>query len=243
MRLCAITDRRLLPGTHESGRLSTAEGDALVALAAEWAALGVEFIQLREKDLGARELTELAQAMMAALRDSSAGHSPSAGRPRLLINAGAAGAAEAARSAGAAGIHLPGRWRAEQVGMARIAGCVSVGCHSVGEIAVARAAGADMALLSPIFVTESHPKAPPLGLEMLATAARTAGPMPVFALGGVDATNAASCIAAGAAGAAGIRTFLSGRWMANAALDARVGNSQIGDTQIGDTQIDPTTAR
>jgi thiamine-phosphate pyrophosphorylase len=212
MRLYAITDRRLLPGTHESGRLSAAERDGLVGLAAEWAALGVEFVQLREKDLGVRELTELAQAMIAAMRDCGGSICP-----RLLINAGAAGAAEAARTAGAAGIHLPGRWRAEQVGMARIAGIVSVGCHSVGEVAVARASGADMALLSPIFMTESHPEARPLGLETLATAVQTAGKMPVFALGGVNARNGASCIEAGAAGVAGIRTFLSGRWQASMA--------------------------
>ena len=54
MRLYAITDRRLLPGTHTSGRLSAAERDGLVRLAGEWAALGVEFVQLREKDLGRR---------------------------------------------------------------------------------------------------------------------------------------------------------------------------------------------
>jgi thiamine-phosphate pyrophosphorylase len=213
MRLYAITDRRLLPGTHASGLLSTAERDGLVALAAEWAALGVEFVQLREKDLGVRELTELAQAMMAAMRDAGAG------RPQLLINAGAAGAAEAARSVCAAGIHLPGRWRAEQVGMARIRGTVSVGCHSLGEVAVARASGADMALLSPIFPTESHPEARPLGLDVLQAAVQTAGKIPVYALGGVNARNAASCIEAGAAGVAGIRTFLSGRWAASGSSD------------------------
>jgi thiamine-phosphate pyrophosphorylase len=207
MRLYAITDRRLLPGAHESGRLDDAERDGLVRLAGEWAALGVEYVQLREKDLGVRELTELAAAMMAAMR-----HSASAEGPRLLVNAGAKGAAEAARATGAAGIHLPGRWHAEQVGMARIAGIVSVGCHSVGEVAVARAAGADMALLSPIFPTESHPEARPLGLDALRAAARTAGKMPVYALGGVNAENAAECIAAGAAGVAGIRTFFSGGW-------------------------------
>jgi thiamine-phosphate pyrophosphorylase len=219
MRLYAITDRRLLPGTHESGRLSTGERDALVRLAAEWAGLsgkpGVEFVQLREKDLGAEELTELAQAMMAAMQDAGAGKSGSESRPRLLINAGAAGAAEAARSVGAAGIHLPGRWKAEQVGMARIRGTVSVGCHSVGEVAVARAAGADMALLSPVFRTESHPEVRPLGLDALRAACQTAGKMPVFALGGVNAENAESCIEAGAAGVAGIRAFLSGRWVAS----------------------------
>jgi thiamine-phosphate pyrophosphorylase len=215
MRLYAITDRRLLPGPHESGRLSAAERDGLVTLAAEWASLGVEFVQLREKDLGVRELTELSQGMVAAMRGGGTG------RPRLLINAGAAGAAEAARTAGAAGIHLPGRWRAEQVGMARITGTVSVGCHSLGEIAVARASGADIALLSPVFPTESHPEARPLGLDTLRAASETAGKIPVFALGGVNAANAPSCIETGAAGVAGIRTFLSGRWQAHGSVALR----------------------
>jgi thiamine-phosphate pyrophosphorylase len=131
MRLYAITDRRLLPGPHESGRLSAAERDGLVTLAAEWASLGVEFVQLREKDLGVRELTELSQGMVAAMRGGGTG------RPRLLINAGAA------------------------------------------------------------------------------------GKIPVFALGGVNAANAPSCIEAGAAGVAGIRTFLSGRWQAHGSVALR----------------------
>jgi thiamine-phosphate pyrophosphorylase len=130
----------------------------------------------------------------------------------LLINAGAQGAVEAARACGAAGLHLPGRWQAEQVGWARASGIVSVGCHSVGEISVARAARADLALLSPIFKTKSHPKAPALGLEVLAEGCRMAAGMPVFALGGVTAENAGECIAAGAAGVAAIRMFMEERW-------------------------------
>lgn len=216
MRLYAITDRRLLPGTHEAGRLSTAERDGLVRLAAEWAAGGVEYVQLREKDLGLRELTDLAGAMLAAMKDCTGdcgpGNDGPERQPRLLVNAGAAGAAEAVRAVGAAGVHLPGRWHAEQAGRARISGIVSVGCHSVGEVAVARAAGADMALLSPVFATESHPQAQPLGLEVLAAACQTAGKMPVYALGGVNRANAASCIDAGAAGVAGIRMFLGDGW-------------------------------
>src|ERR1700750_1338651 len=103
MQLYAITDRRLLPGTHESGRLSETERDALMRRAREWSALGVEYVQLREKDLRQRELTELAASMMAAMVDSGSGRPP-----RLLVNAGAPGAAEAARAACAAGIDLPG---------------------------------------------------------------------------------------------------------------------------------------
>jgi thiamine-phosphate pyrophosphorylase len=191
--------------------LNAAEHEALVRLAGDWAAGGVEYVQLREKDLELRELTELAGAMLAAM-EACAGDCGPGRQPRLLVNAGAPGAAEAVRAVGAAGIHLPGRWHAEQAGRARICGIVSVGCHAVGEVAVARTAGADMALLSPVFATESHREARPLGLEVLAEACRTAGKMPVYALGGVNAANAASCIAAGATGVAGIRTFLGEDW-------------------------------
>lgn len=202
MRLYAITDRRLLEGEHEKGRLSATERDGLVRLAATWAAMGAEYVQLREKDLPVDALTDVAGAMMEAI----------AGRSRLLVNAGAEGAAEAARAAGAAGIHLPGRWHAEEIGRARILGIVSVGCHSVAEVSVAKVAGADIALLSPIFPTASHPNARPLGVDALTQARKAGGKMPVFALGGVNRENAASCIEAGASGIAGIRTFLSGDW-------------------------------
>src|ERR1700751_462499 len=215
MRLYAITDRRLLPGTHERGRLSATERDELVRLITEWVDSGVEYIQLREKDLDVPDLTELATAMLAAMQHCRAGR-----QPRLLVNAGATGAAEVARTVGAAGVHLPGRWHAEEIGRARIVGLVSGGCHSVGEVAVARVACADMALLSPIFRTESHPLARPLGLDTLVEAVKTAGRVPVYALGGVNRENAKACIDAGAAGVAGIRTFLSGRWVPDEAQQA-----------------------
>lgn len=202
MRLYAITDRRLLEGEHGKGRLSAAERDGLVGLAAKWAAMGAEYVQLREKDLPADALTDVAGAMMEAI----------AGRSQLLVNAGAEGAADAVRAVRAAGIHLPGRWHAEQIGRARILGMVSVGCHSVAEVSVARVARADIALLSPVFPTASHPEARPLGLEALTEARKAARKMPVFALGGVNRENAAACIEAGASGVAGIRTFLSGDW-------------------------------
>jgi thiamine-phosphate pyrophosphorylase len=207
MRLYAITDRRLLPGAHQPGVLTETERDGLLRLAGEWAATGVEFVQLREKDLGGDALRDLATALAAVLR------SPRDVRPpRLILNAGARDAWEVARTSRADGLHLPGKWTPEQVGEARVRDLVSVGCHSVEEVAVAAATGADLALLSPVFPTESHPDARPLGLETLSRAAQAAGDMPVFALGGVTAQNARSCIEAGAAGIAGIRTFLRGAW-------------------------------
>lgn len=203
MRLYAITDRRLLPGAHESGKLSTAERDALVQLAGEWAAGGVDYLQLREKDLPLPLLAELVGAMAVVMK----GHGT-----RLLVNAGSPIVLEemlaVVRTTPAAGVHLSGRWKTEQVGVACVTGMVSVACHSVGEVAMAQAAGADLALLSSVFPTESHPGELALGLDVLAEACRTSRSMPVFALGGVTAANAGACVTAGAAGVAGIRMFL-----------------------------------
>ncbi len=216
MRLFAITNRSLLPGEHVRGQLSDAEHDGLLRLAEEWAAGGVEYIQVREKDLSAPVLAKLVRGMVAA----------AAGSSRVLVNAGGLTnsksqmgsgmqeALEMTRVTGAGGLHLPATWTADQVGRARATGIVSVACHSVGEVAVARVARADLALLSPIFPTETHPDATPLGLEALTAGCREAGAMPVFALGGVDEATMAACLAAGAAGLAGIRMFMEERWVA-----------------------------
>ena len=61
--------------------------------------------------------------------------------------------------------------------------------------------GADFVTLSPVFPTESKPGAPALGIGAFAALAEESA-LPVFALGGVTARNASSCIAAGAFGVA-----------------------------------------
>jgi thiamine-phosphate diphosphorylase len=71
-------------------------------------------------------------------------------------------------------------------------------CHTPDELASAAAEGCDYATLSPIFTSPSKPGyGPLLGVEAL-----TDPPLPVYALGGVDDHNAASCLAAGATGVA-----------------------------------------
>lgn len=80
---------------------------------------------------------------------------------------------------------------------------VTVAAHSLPALIRARAAGADAALLSPVFPTESHPGAPTLGAHRFARLARAAG-LPVYALGGVNAENAARLRGSGAFGIAAI---------------------------------------
>jgi thiamine-phosphate pyrophosphorylase len=71
-------------------------------------------------------------------------------------------------------------------------------CHDATELARAAADGCHYATLSPIFESTSKPGyGPPLGAAALAHA-----PLPVLALGGVDAGNAAACLRAGAHGVA-----------------------------------------
>lgn len=92
------------------------------------------------------------------------------------------------------GLHLAARdpfpaWRPPVIGRS---------CHSADDLACAAAEGCDYATLSPVFESRSKPGyGPPLGVEALRNA-----PLPVYALGGVDHTNAGACLAAGAVGVA-----------------------------------------
>jgi thiamine-phosphate pyrophosphorylase len=200
----AITDRKQMGGGN------------LVDAARRWAAAGVDFIQLREKDLADGELEEIARAMVGVLKAAG-------GRTKLLVN----GRLDVAMAAGADGVHLTaaaGELTVEQVRNLWPGAVVSVACHSLEEVARACAAGADLVVFGPVFEKPlggwgTMPGIGPVlpgpglvlpgaGLEMLREICGIAGGTPVLALGGMTAGNAADCVAAGAAGVAGIRLFL-----------------------------------
>ncbi len=65
---------------------------------------------------------------------------------------------------------------------------ISVACHDADELRRAGKRGSDLALLSPVFPTRSHPDRPALGVERFRELARRAG-MPVLALGGITTEN------------------------------------------------------
>ena len=122
---------------------------------------------------------------------------------RLLIGADV----DLALAVGAAGVHLrerdadsgDGSWRHR----CRPEWLVTVAAHSAQALVRAARAGADAALLSPVFSTASHPDVMPLGPIRFARLARTS-PLPVYALGGVTAATAGRLKNAPAAGFAGI---------------------------------------
>lgn len=110
---------------------------------------------------------------------------------------------DAALAAGAKGVHMP---RNGSVQKARqfLGGTAVIGvsAHDRNEAERAVALGADYVTLSPIFASRSKPGyGPTIGFDELSAIAKTL-PIPVYALGGVDASNAGKCLEAGAAGIA-----------------------------------------
>ncbi len=178
---------------------------ALATQVERWVTGGVDWVQLREKDLPRPALCSLLQQLARVTRQAGS-------RTRLLVNGLAP---EDAHACGADGVHLPGGASVAAVASAlRAAGLATVSCHTLGELHAARDGGATAVLWAPVFGKTLHgkPVQDGTGLRTLGEACAAAGPMPVFALGGVSVERAASCMAAGAAGVAGIRLFHGEGW-------------------------------
>jgi thiamine-phosphate pyrophosphorylase len=198
--LCYVTDRQGLPAA------GAGPATALLEHVAQAAQAGVDWIQLREKDLEGRFLLDLAVQSVAACGAAVPGAQAPA---RVLIN----DRLDVAWAAHAAGVHLAGnsvpavavtRWR-KQAGRADF--LVGVSCHSVEAATQAAAAGADYVFFGPVFATPSKQQfGAPQGVPALERVCRAVS-VPVLAIGGITAQNAASCLQAGAAGIAAIRLF------------------------------------
>lgn len=151
---------------------------------------GCRWLLLREKDLPADARLALLRRLVAVGEAYDAS---------VMVSGDAAAVAQA----GAAGVHLPqdGDLRAARAALGPSA-LIGRSAHTGEEVAAALAAGASYVTLSPIFPSPSKPGyGPALGLDTLSRCAR-AGGLPIVALGGVDASTAAACRQAGAAGIA-----------------------------------------
>ncbi len=211
LQLCYITDRRQLAASADE---ATRQG-LLLRKIEEAAAAGVEWIQLREKDLSSRALEALAKQAVAIVRAARTAGSST----RLLLNS----RLDVALALGADGVHLTSRGLTftevrrvlQQFHEMSLTGSpptssdfdISASCHTVEEVTSAAAAGASLVVFGPVFGKVDAPRILSAGLDQLHQAVTAAGSIPVFALGGVTLSNAASCLQAGATGIAGIRLF------------------------------------
>lgn len=171
----------------------TLGAESLLDAIARNLAAGIEWIQIREKDLSARGLFELVEA---------AGKLPNPYVSKILVNS----RVDVALAAGAGGAHLPSGSPAARV-WRRPGFLIGVSCHSVDDVRNSEKDGADYAVFGPVFPPLSKStELAPQGLEALKRAT-TAVKIPVLALGGVTRENIDACISAGAAGIAGITIF------------------------------------
>ncbi|MGH7916482.1 MAG: thiamine phosphate synthase [Candidatus Binataceae bacterium] len=166
-QLYLITDRKLA-SSHGGLR-------AMIEAALRAAPRGAVAIQLREKDLGACKLLELAIALRALCTRHGAS---------LLIN----DRVDVALASGADGVHLPADSFAVADARALIGPrrLIGVSTHHPDEVARAAQAGADFTVFGPVYEPLSKVAiTPACGTEGLAAACRAAA-IPVYALGGIN---------------------------------------------------------
>ena len=153
---------------------------------------GADAVQLRERDLSALELLNLAEHLRRLTLEEGAA---------LVVNH----RLDVALAVEADGVQLG--WRSLPAAEARrLAGDrlrIGVSCHDAAQLRAAEAAGADYAILGPVFFTPSKEGlVEPLGLEKLAKMASGVERLPVIAVGGITAENVGRVRATGAAGVA-----------------------------------------
>ena len=197
MLLYYITDRSQFDGDE------TARRTRLLATIVEAARCGVDYVQLREKDLSSRELEILTRAAVQRLRTENQKL-----KTVFLINS----RTDIALASGAQGVHLRSNdiapsevkkiWTQGGGTPARVT--VGVSCHTRSEVGRTAQSGADFAVFGPVF-EKGKTSTRLTGLDALREACQEQ--IPVMALGGITLENAEDCIQAGAAGIAAIRLF------------------------------------
>lgn len=163
--------------------------DALVEKTALAVEGGVDWVQVREKDMGVDDLVRLVRRIVKAV----------AGRATVVVN----GSLQAAELGGADGVHLP-----ESADMVRHHGMiVGRSVHSPPEASDAEEEGVDYIVAGPVFATATHAGMNPLGLGLITDIAERVA-TPVIAIGGINTHRAAGVIVTGASGIAVVRALL-----------------------------------
>jgi thiamine-phosphate pyrophosphorylase len=200
--LCYVTDRRGLPVVSPEQRQ-----EMLFSKIETAAACGVDWIQIREKDLSGKECSFLVREALRRVADPSSGKNTST---RILVN----DRFDVATAEHAGGAHLAEK-SLPVAEAKRIVGrrsdemefLIGASCHSLEAAKMAADDGADYVFFGPVFETPSKAAfGKPQGLGVLAEVCRAVA-IPVLAIGGVTLANASDCFGAGASGIAAIRLF------------------------------------
>ncbi len=159
---------------------------------------GVRMVQLREKDLPAQQLYEMAQRLRVITKHHNC---------LLLIN----DRIDIAMAVNADGVHLRGDSLTPAVARDLLGSdkLIGVSTHSKEEVVTAVQQQADFVTFGPVFYTPSKAGyGSPKGLTELLDTCRSA-PLPVYALGGITVTNTPAIMTTGAHGVAVISTLMA----------------------------------
>jgi thiamine-phosphate pyrophosphorylase len=204
--LCYVTDRRSLAASP-----TATQTDVLLSRIEDAANAGVDWIQLREKDLSGKECAALTRESLRRAAQSSTDKKSST---RIFLN----DRLDVTLAERAAGVHLgensipvaDGKRLVLQFSKSAVDEKnfpIGASCHSLESAEAAQRDGADYIFFGPVFSTPSKVSyGAPQGIELLAKVCESLA-IPVLAIGGITLENAAMCIAAGASGIAAIRLF------------------------------------
>lgn len=147
---------------------------------------GADMVQLRDKDLSAKELFQLAKELQSICDKTGA---------LFILN----DRVDVAKAADVDGVHLgqqdlPAREARQILGHTKIIG---VSTHSTAQALQAAGDGADYIACGPVFRTPTKPDYLPVGLELVKEYKRLVR-IPFVAIGGVEEANVERVIAAGA---------------------------------------------
>ena len=175
--LCLVTDRRRCGGRSLQEVVEGAVSG------------GVDIVQLREKDMEAGQLLDLA----LRIRDITAS------RARLFVN----DRIDVALACDADGVHLGENSIPVEVARDLVGGDLLIGrsVHAVEPAIEASRAGADLLVFGTVFATASHPGRPPSGVGPLAELSGR-DTAPVLGIGGITPDTVGQVVEAGASGAA-----------------------------------------
>ena len=175
--LCFVTDRKRCLGRD------------LEEVVEQAVAHGAGIVQLREKDLSARDLFELGTRVQNAI----------AGRAKLILN----DRIDVALALNADGVQLPEDGIPVASARQIIGPNLLIGrsVHSVSGAVEAQSDGADFLIAGTIFPSPSHPYGPTQGVDFLRALCREVS-VPILAIGGVTTQNVAEVMEAGYSGVA-----------------------------------------